>query len=56
MGGQWHRTSWRMYFFFYEKGRENHELGTGSFMHEEAYQQLIKGYSFLVIESQKLLV
>jgi hypothetical protein len=33
MGGQWHRTS-REYTFFYGKGNENDELGTGFFVHK----------------------
>jgi hypothetical protein len=33
MGQRWHRTS-RRYTFSYGKGNENHELGTGLFVHK----------------------
>jgi hypothetical protein len=33
MGGQWHRTS-RGINILYGKGNENHELGTGFFVHK----------------------
>jgi hypothetical protein len=33
MGGQWHRTSRRIHIL-YGKGNENHELGTGFFVHK----------------------
>ena len=33
MGWRWHRTSRRLYIFLW-KGNENHELGTGSFVHK----------------------
>jgi hypothetical protein len=33
MGGWWHRTCRRIHFF-YEKGNQNHEFGTGFFVHK----------------------
>jgi hypothetical protein len=33
MGQRWYRTSRRIYIF-YGKGNENHELGTGFFVHK----------------------
>jgi hypothetical protein len=33
MGGRWHRSCGR-YTFYYGKGHENHELGTGFFVHK----------------------
>jgi hypothetical protein len=33
MGERWHRTCGRIHFF-YGKGNENHELGTGFFAHK----------------------
>jgi hypothetical protein len=33
MGGWWHQTCWRIHIF-YGKGNENHELGTGFFVHK----------------------
>jgi hypothetical protein len=33
MGQRWHRTS-SEYTFFYGNGNENHELGTGIFVHK----------------------
>jgi hypothetical protein len=40
------------YTFFYGKGNENHELGTGFLCIRESYQQL-RGLSFLVIGCHK---
>jgi hypothetical protein len=39
MGGQGHRTS-SEHTFFYGKGNENHEFGTGFLYIRESYQQL----------------
>jgi exonuclease III len=33
MGGRWHQTCGRIHIF-YGKGNENHELGTGFFVHK----------------------
>jgi hypothetical protein len=41
--------------FFYEKGKDNHGLGTSSFVHKRSIST-VRGLRFLVIESQRLLL
>jgi hypothetical protein len=47
MGRRWHRTSRRINFF-YEKGNENHELGTGLSYIRESCEQLREWSSFVI--------
>jgi hypothetical protein len=58
MGGQWHQTSRKQ--IFYRKGNGNHELGTGSFVHNriisavkrvEIYFKLQMGFYLVAVFS-----
>jgi hypothetical protein len=37
MGERWHKPAGE-YIFFYGKGNDNYELGTGSFVPKKSYQ------------------